>query len=1082
MADLDGDYVLVFKNPSALLSGAIAGAPERIDELRIFITNGGISQTVHRVDPWTYSSAPQIIDFNISDAEESSVVASITQGYVEFAVRAYLENGAVGSSLTYRLPISSQIETTTAIVRRLESPHGVDQSARDAAAAAQASADAADTKATANTNVIDRLAVFGQYELNPAGIPAGVPPDFIALTLSTKRVNKVIDRLQVNLGGVVMFDARRIARPIPPAIDPLAPFNFASNDYEGSGGVINLAFPNPADKTNFTNAASGTAAMRDQFVHGVITYTFLDGTVEADRIHFGVNNNAFRTTGNELSDAEIGEKAFNNPPATLASSIATRIRTLIGAGTGGGDTPASAQMVVDDRFVFVDTSAGNALKRTQSTLIQMIDRFRSGMAVVTSSAKGLMSSALFNKLTALPTRTELTAELAALTVDYNILVDDPTNPIAPTDDNADKILARGGRLYENVLHSAVDPVVTYRDFATSDLPGGFTWGGAHQVSPAASGVSPNTVIYSIPGAHFLRRVSAVAAYGGYSVPNWRGPASNKDEADERVTAVGDVVYYGGTVRVVTAFTAGSARYRTWDPIEATPADHSVTRDKLADALVATQAEMDAGTADKFPDAAKTKSYVDRAAGTPADGTITRAKFAQDAVDFVMAQNPILDSWTGEVDPTTRGFTRIASQTLASPYNSANDYWVIQNGASGNAVKAGLYYDNESLDYTKAIVNLDLHIERGGATNGSTGLLLGADTAAGLAWAGDASEGFGMWVNRLSDGRLFWLFRNNGLAAYLTGATAITAFNGAALGNDVVAGGAMVTPETGDRVLIQVASTGRYVYFYVNGTHYFTADLPTTWIAEYPNFGPRIAVVGDNGSIAKEVRLYRMSIGTPDPFDLSPDSIPKEVPPIPTTAGDYVIRRASGGGRSWVAPTSSGLNQAQVDARVALKVINGYATAGGGTTLRLSRADGTGNVDIPLSRVVSDVTILNAAQASRAAADRGKVLAVSASNENELALIAATAGGDSVIINDQAGTVAPNASNRDRIRYHDRKFYYNEPIHYTDPTVTYRALASSDLTMGYTLGGVFQVTPNLSSLADNTVWYSTSGSTGSVRQP
>ena len=78
-----------------------------------------------------------------------------------------------------------------------------------------------------------------------------------------------------------------------------------------------------------------------------------------------------------------------------------------------------------------------------------------------------------------------------------------------------------------------------------------------------------------------------------------------------------------------------------------------------------------------------------------------------------------------------------------------------------------------------------------------------------------------------------------------------------------------------------------------------------------------------------------------------------------------------------------------------------------------------------------------------------------------------------IIDDQAGTVAPTAANRDRVRYHDRKFYYNEPVHYTDPTATYRNLAASDLPAGYSvLGpGVYQVTPNLSGVADNAVWYS-----------
>ena len=213
-----------------------------------------------------------------------------------------------------------------------------------------------------------------------------------------------------------------------------------------------------------------------------------------------------------------------------------------------------------------------------------------------------------------------TANLHAATKQYidnllsalgdNLLVDDSASPIPPTDANADKILVRGGRLFENVLHSATDPQVTYRDFATSDLPAGDTWGGAFQVSPSASSTAARTVIYSIPGAHFLVRVAAVAAYGGYSVANWRGPAADKAEADESVTAIGDVVYYGGTVRVVTAFTAGTSRSRSWVPIVTVPAEASVTFDTLAAALLATQAEVASGEADKLATAAIIKAFVE----------------------------------------------------------------------------------------------------------------------------------------------------------------------------------------------------------------------------------------------------------------------------------------------------------------------------------------------------------------------------------------------------------------------------------------------------------------------------------------
>ena len=137
-----------------------------------------------------------------------------------------------------------------------------------------------------------------------------------------------------------------------------------------------------------------------------------------------------------------------------------------------------------------------------------------------------------------------------------LLIDDPASPMAASADTVDKVVYRGGRLYRTIHQHGVDPTVSYRSFATADLPGGYTWGGAHQIDPSPSSLAINTVIYSIPGAHFLRRVSlgGMAFWGGYNPANWRGAWGSESEADAHVQAVGDIVYYGGIVRVVTART------------------------------------------------------------------------------------------------------------------------------------------------------------------------------------------------------------------------------------------------------------------------------------------------------------------------------------------------------------------------------------------------------------------------------------------------------------------------------------------------------------------------------------------------
>ena len=207
----------------------------------------------------------------------------------------------------------------------------VDQTARDAANAAQNRADAAYAQgqaglqlAQANLAKLDRFAVFGQYELNPGGISGAEPPDFIALTLSTKRTPKIISQIRVNLGGVVVADLNRIARPVSPVVDPLAEFNQGPNTYELSGGVINCTFASASDKRTFSNAVAGTVQRRPQFIHVEIQYTFTDGTNKTDRAHFGVNNNAFDLARNPEFSSDVQTLVGSTPgPSLIVSNISS---------------------------------------------------------------------------------------------------------------------------------------------------------------------------------------------------------------------------------------------------------------------------------------------------------------------------------------------------------------------------------------------------------------------------------------------------------------------------------------------------------------------------------------------------------------------------------------------------------------------------------------------------------------------------------------------------------------------------------------------------------------------------------------
>ena len=152
-----------------------------------------------------------------------------------------------------------------------------------------------------------------------------------------------------------------------------------------------------------------------------------------------------------------------------------------------------------------------------------------------------------------------------------ILVDDPANPIEPSAAYQDVLLYRARQLYfADPVHFA-DPTATYRDFAATDLPSGYTWGGETQVSPSASSVPDNRIIYSIPGGHFLRKITGggSAWWVAYTPPNWRGIVADQSAADKTVRAVGDVVYFGGKVQVAATYVARTADVWHWVPLPGT---------------------------------------------------------------------------------------------------------------------------------------------------------------------------------------------------------------------------------------------------------------------------------------------------------------------------------------------------------------------------------------------------------------------------------------------------------------------------------------------------------------------------------
>ena len=160
----------------------------------------------------------------------------------------------------------------------------------------------------------------------------------------------------------------------------------------------------------------------------------------------------------------------------------------------------------------------------------------------------------------------------------NLLIDNPASPIAAAAGNLGKILNRAGRLFRNQPVHYADPSATYRDFAASDLPAGFSWGGALRISPDPNTVPDNRVIYTTAGGEFERKITTggVAFWVIYNVPNWRGAAADNSDADSKVRAVGDVVFFDGKVQVAETYTARNPDRFQWRPLTALWADSENT--------------------------------------------------------------------------------------------------------------------------------------------------------------------------------------------------------------------------------------------------------------------------------------------------------------------------------------------------------------------------------------------------------------------------------------------------------------------------------------------------------------------------
>ena len=132
--------------------------------------------------------------------------------------------------------------------------------------------------AAANMIVLNRLSVFENYDLNPAGISGNDFPESIALTLTTKLTDKTITRLRVSMRGQIVANVNTPTN--------LTPFNNAV--VEICGGIVNLSL----DATTRENLKQNVGSA-PQFIEMSVDYTFSDESTANDRLAFRCQQQCF---------------------------------------------------------------------------------------------------------------------------------------------------------------------------------------------------------------------------------------------------------------------------------------------------------------------------------------------------------------------------------------------------------------------------------------------------------------------------------------------------------------------------------------------------------------------------------------------------------------------------------------------------------------------------------------------------------------------------------------------------------------------------------------------------------------------
>ena len=323
---------------------------------------------------------------------------------------------------------------------------------------------------------------------------------------------------------------------------------------------------------------------------GADTDVWLPGPVDDSGIHERVAGNWTKRRAIPHLAAVVA--AINMLDALPAGGQNKRIE-LSDAGAALVDPPAPVDL--SDYRPFADTLA--AIMAGDNITI---DRTTPGQITINSTATGGLSQA------------DVDARIRLL---EHLKYDDPNNPLAPAAAHLDDVLYRGGELWRcwPVHHN--ERAITWRLLTSADLDG-FTWGGAHQISPHANTLAVDTVIYSLAARKFERVTSILGQnrYVIYNLPHWSGHYASEAEADLHVADANGVAEWGGQVYHVDTYAESSPDTYEWRLLY--DLSDFITQDDL-DARITAAAAARIPASPPAGTTGQNKVWKTDAAGTPA---------------------------------------------------------------------------------------------------------------------------------------------------------------------------------------------------------------------------------------------------------------------------------------------------------------------------------------------------------------------------------------------------------------------------------------------------------------------------------